>query len=599
MADDQKKSQKQIIEGIVKNFGNKPGRLMDIVREVQSKLGYISDESAHLIAKMLGIMYVEVIDMLSFYSFYTRTSLGKSVIRLSSCVVDKMHGMKEVADAFEKHTGTTFGNTSSDGEFSLEYTACTGMCDQGPAALVNGNVLTNITPKDVPGIVESLRKGSAVNGRSAEAQPDTFVDVNLRKPGPVIFSPMDHGSAIRAAMNLSPEQVIETVNNSRLRGRGGAGFPTGMKWSLCRKAKGEEHYVLCNADEGEPGTFKDRVILTENPDLLFEGMTIAGYALGAREGILYLRGEYHYLYSSLLQVLGHRRHLGLLGENICGREEFNFDIRIQLGAGAYVCGEESALIESLEGKRGAPRDRPPFPVTKGYKNQPSSVNNIETYCCVARILEKGAEWFVKLGTKDSTGTKLFSVSGDCKHPGVYELEFGLTIDDLLEIVGANDANAVQIGGPSGTCVAPKDFGRKICFEDISTGGSVIIFGPGRDMLDVVREFTEFFIEESCGWCAPCRIGTTLLLRTLDKVIQGKGTKSDLTELENLGNTIKNMSRCGLGQSAANPVLTSLKNFPDLYNAKLKSDDFVPVFDFNQALAEGIEIAGRQPVWEEE
>jgi [NiFe] hydrogenase diaphorase moiety large subunit len=595
MADDQK----QLIEGIVKNFGNNPNRLMDIVREVQSKTGYISEESAHQIAKLLGIVYVEVIDMVSFYSFLERAPGGKSVVRLSSCVVDRMHGMKEVADAFEKHTGTNFGSTGSDGEFTLEYTSCTGMCDQGPAALVNGQVLTNIKPEDVPGIVESLRGGNAGSGSGSEVRPDTQVDLNLRKTGPVIFSPMDHGAAIRAAMNLFPDQVIETINNSRLRGRGGAGFPTGMKLSFCRKAEGEEHYVLCNADEGEPGTFKDRVILTEAPDLLFEGMTIAGYALGAREGILYLRGEYQYLYSYLLQVLGHRRHLGLLGENICGREEFNFDIRIQLGAGAYVCGEESALIESLEGKRGAPRDRPPFPVTKGYKGQPSSVNNVETYCCVARVLEKGAEWFSALGTKDSTGTKLFSVSGDCDHPGVYELEFGITIDDLLEIVGAKTSDAVQIGGPSGSCVAPKDFGRRICFEDISTGGSVIVFGPGRDMLEVVREFTEFFIEESCGWCAPCRIGTTLLLRSLDKIIEGKGTKSDLADLENLGNTIKTMSRCGLGQSAANPVLTSLKNFPDLYHKKLKSEDFFPVFDFKQALAEGIEIAGREPVWEEE
>ncbi|MCK5569622.1 MAG: hypothetical protein KAJ15_07885, partial [Spirochaetes bacterium] len=367
----------------------------------------------------------------------------------------------------------------------------------------------------------------------------------------------------------------------------------------CRKAEGEKHYVICNADEGEPGTFKDRVILTETPDLLFEGMTIAGYALGAEEGLLYLRAEYQYLYSYLLQVLGHRRHLGLLGENICGREGFNFDIRIQLGAGAYICGEESALIESMEGKRGAPRDRPPFPVTRGYKDQPSSVNNIETYCCAARIMEKGVEWFSALGTKDSTGTKLFSVSGDCKYSGVYELEFGLTIDDLLDIVGAEDAKAVQIGGPSGTCVAPKDFGRKICFEDISTGGSIIVFGPERDILQVVHDFTEFFIEESCGWCAPCRVGTTLLLRMLNKIMDGNGTKSDLAELENLGNTIKIMSRCGLGQTAANPILTTLKNFQNLYRARIKPEDYVPRFNFDKALADGIEIAGRQPVWEEE
>ena len=591
--------QKQVIEGIIKNFGKDRGRLMDIVREVQSKLGCVSDESARLISEELGIHYVEVIDMVSFYSFLERSPAGESTVLLSSCIVCKMHGMEEVAEAFEKAAGTTFGGTSSDGTLSLEYTSCTGMCDQGPAALINGKVMTNISPGDVPGIVSSLRKGETGTVNESSARPDAQVDLNLRKTGPVIFSPMDHGSAVRAAINISPEQVIETINSSRLRGRGGAGFPTGMKWSFCRKAEGEKHYVLCNADEGEPGTFKDRVILTETPDLLFEGMTIAGYAIGAAEGLLYLRAEYQYLYSYLLQVLERRRHLGLLGENICGREGFNFDIRIQLGAGAYICGEESALIESLEGKRGAPRDRPPFPVTKGYENQPSSVNNIETFCCAARIMEKGNEWFSALGTKDSTGTKIFSVSGDCKHSGVYELEFGLTIDDLLDIVGAEDAKAVQIGGPSGTCVAPKDFGRKICFEDISTGGSIIVFGQERDILQVVHEFTEFFIEESCGWCAPCRVGTTLLLRMLNKIMDGNGTKSDLAELENLSNTIKIMSRCGLGQTAANPILTTLKNFQDLYQAKIKPEEYVPRFNFDKALADGIEIAGRQPVWEEE
>jgi [NiFe] hydrogenase diaphorase moiety large subunit len=372
-----------------------------------------------------------------------------------------------------------------------------------------------------------------------------------------------------------------------------------MKWKFCRQAKGDDHYVICNADEGEPGTFKDRVILTETPDLVFEGMTIAGYALGAKKGLFYLRAEYQYLYRYLQKVLSHRRHIGLLGSHIGGKEGFDFDIRIQLGAGAYICGEESSLIESLEGKRGAPRDRPPFPVTKGYKDQPSSVNNVETYCCVSRVLAEGADWFSQFGTKDSTGTKLFSVSGDCKKPGVYELEFGITIDDLLQLVEGEDAQAVQVGGPSGNCIAPKDFGRKLCFEDLSTGGSIIVFGPKRNMLEIVRDFTEFFIEESCGWCVPCRVGTTLILKKLDQILEGKATNQDLDELEKLGTTVKNMSRCGLGQSAANPILTTLKNLPNIYAGLIKSEDFVPPFDFEKALAEGIELAGRQPVWEGE
>ena len=593
-------AQKSFIADVVKNYGKARHRLMDIALDVQAQYGCISDESAKIMADELGIPFVEVIDMVSFYYFLSRKPKGKSIVRLSNSVVDKMSGMEAVAKAFEDAVGIPFGSTTSDGAITLEYTSDIGMCDQAPAALVNGMVMTKLCPEDVPGIVDSLKKGKPPGAVSKdEARPDAQVDLNLIQQGPVIFAPVERGTALRAAVNKSPEEVIEEVTKSGLRGRGGAGFPTGMKLNFCRKAKGAEHFVICNADEGEPGTFKDRVILTEVPDLLFEGMTIAGYTIGAREGLLYLRGEYDYLRGYLEKVLSRRRHLGLLGENIAGKEGFNFDIRIQMGAGAYVCGEESSLIESLEGKRGAPRDRPPFPVTKGYMNQPSSVNNVETLCCVSRIMEKGADWFKSMGTKDSTGTKLLSVSGDCKHPGVYEVEFGIVVDEFLKLVGAEDAQAIQIGGPSGNCIAPKDFGRKICFEDIPTGGSMIVFGEKRDMLQVVREFTEFFIEESCGWCAPCRVGPTLLLRMLDKVIEGRGTKADLKELENLGSTIKTMSRCGLGQTAANPVLTTLQNLAEIYRSKIGEEEFVPSFQIDKALAEGIGIAGREPVWEEE
>jgi [NiFe] hydrogenase diaphorase moiety large subunit len=593
-------AQKSFISDVVKKYNKARHRLMDIARDVQAQYGCISDDAAKSIADELGIPFVEVIDMVSFYYFLSREKKGKTIIRLSNSVVDRMYGMEAVAEAFEKAVGVPFGGTTSDGAITLEYTSDIGMCDQAPAALVNGTVMTKLCTKDIPGIVDALRKGKSLGVEAKDgARPDAQVDLNLIQHGPVIFAPFERGSAVRAALNMSPEEVIEEVTKSGLRGRGGAGFPTGMKWDFCRKAKGGKHYLICNADEGEPGTFKDRVILTEAPDLLFGGMTVAGYAIGASEGLLYLRGEYQYLHSYLEQVLMRRRHLGLLGENIAGKEGFNFDIRIQLGAGAYVCGEESSLIESLEGRRGAPRDRPPFPVTKGYMNQPSSVNNVETLCCVSRIMEKGADWFKSIGTKDSTGTKLLSVSGDCKKPGVYEIEFGIVVAELLGLVGAKDAQAIQIGGPSGNCIAPKDFGRKICFEDIPTGGSVIVFGEKRDMLEVVREFTEFFSEESCGWCAPCRVGTTLLLRMLDKVIDGRGTKADLEALENLGTTIKTMSRCGLGQTAANPVLTTLKNLSGIYRSKIKDEEYIPSFQIDKALEAGIEIAGREPVWEEE
>lgn len=586
------------IKGIIEECGPDRTRLMDIALAVQDRFGCISEESIEEIAHSLGIPLIEVRDMVSFYSFFERRKVGKNIVRLCNSVVERMKGMEPVARAFEKSAGIPFGSTTADGSITLSYTPCIGMSDQAPSALINGIPVTNIRPENVPGIVEELKRGKKYRTDTLTLS-SVQVENNLIKAGPVIFSPMERGKAIRAALNMTPDEVINAINLSRLRGRGGAGFPTGMKWSFCRKARGDAHYVICNADEGEPGTFKDRVILTEAPDLVFEGMTIAGYAIGATEGYLYLRGEYRYLLNHLEQALERRSHLGLLGPHICGKEGFDFDIRIQLGAGAYVCGEESALIESLEGKRGAPRDRPPYPVTNGYMQQPSSVNNVETFCCATRVLDRGAEWFTKLGTRDSTGTKLLSVSGDCEHPGVYEVEYGITIDALLELVGAVDTQAVQVGGPSGTTVAPKDFGRKICFEELPTGGSVMIFGSDRNLLDIVFQFTDFFVEESCGWCAPCRVGTTLLLKKLDKIIGGRGSTLDIAELETLGNTVRRMSRCGLGQTAANPILATLKNFRHIYDAKVVSTEYIPAFDFERAIAAGIDIAGREPVMEEE
>jgi [NiFe] hydrogenase diaphorase moiety large subunit len=591
------KGDSALITRIVERHGKDTGRLMDIVLEVHKELGYLSDDTVDDIAKALGIHRVQVQDMASFYSFFSRKPAARHTIRLSNCVVDKMHGLAEVAAAFEKTLGIPIGQITPDGLVGLAYTSCTGMCDQGPAALIDGMVVTGLKAADVPAIVAALKRDKSKPGGS-EVFPNAEVQLNLRQAGPVVLGPFENGTAIRKALNLTPEQVIEEINKSKLRGRGGAGFPTGMKWSFCRKAQGR-HYLICNFDEGEPGTFKDRLLVTEAADLLFEGMTVAGYALGSEEGLLYLRAEYAYLKPRLEQVLARRRRHGLLGQNIAGREGFIFDIRIQLGAGAYVCGEESALIESLEGKRGAPRDRPPYPVQRGYRFEPTSVNNVETLCCAARILEKGAEWFARHGTRDSTGTKLLSVSGDCQRPGVYEVEYGISVDQLLQLVGGEEAQAVQVGGPSGNCLAPQDYGRKISFEDIPTGGSVIVFGPERDLLKHVLDFTEFFVEESCGWCAPCRVGTTLLQRKLEKILNGRGTASDLEELRQLGNTVKTMSRCGLGQTAANPILTTLQNFPHLYRKRITDKDFIPHFEIEKAFSDYTAATGRKFVEHEE
>jgi len=371
---------------------------------------------------------------------------------------------------------------------------------------------------------------------------------------PTTFAGLSAGKGLRNALRMTPAKVIREVVRSGLKGRGGAGFPTGLKWQSAADMDGPEKFVICNADEGEPGTFKDRVLLTDFPDLVFEGMAIGGYAIGARRGILYLRGEYTYLRAFLEDRLQHRRS--------SGKKELDFDIEIRMGAGAYVCGEETALIESLEGRRGEPRNRPPFPVSTGFLDRPTIVNNVETFAWITCILVKGADWFKEIGTEKSSGLKFFSVSGDCTHSGVYEFPLGITVRELLEQVGGTGAKAVQVGGASGYCVPAAEFDRAIAFEDVSTGGSIIVFGPDRDMLQVARNFMEFFMDESCGQCTPCREGNARLMEGIELLQQGRCSMKHLRDLCALGETMQIASKCGLGQSSPNAFLSIVHHFKD-------------------------------------
>ena len=592
----------QSIRTICAAFGNSRGRLIDIVCRVQREHGHVSSQALDLIAAGIGTERVEVERVVSFYSFLSDQPEGRVVIRLCNDVIDRMHGSERVAAALEQALGIRFGETTDDGQISLRWTACIGMSDQGPAALVNDVVVTKLSTDAALAMVRQLRTHGDPqrlvrtfgDGNNGHELVQSMVVNNIRRAGPVIFDDLDPGSAIRKSTALHPAEVIRAIKTARLRGRGGAGFPTGMKWQYTRSSDAEQRYVICNADEGEPGTFKDRVVLTERAPLLFEGMTIAGYAIGATKGIVYLRAEYAYLRELLEQQLATRRERGLLGREICGKEGFDFDIRIQMGAGAYICGEETALISSAEGGRGDPKNRPPFPAQEGYRGYPSSVNNVETLCCVARILDKGAGWFNQLGTERSSGTKLFSVSGDCRSPGVFELSFGTTLRELLELVGAEDAAAVQVGGPSGKMVGPADYDRAFCFDDLATGGSIMVFGPGRDLLEVASDFMEFFIDESCGYCTPCRVGNLLLRERLEKVRAGLADEADLDYLRELGETVKVASRCGLGQGSPNPILSTLDNFQPLYKAKLQKSEgaLLATFDIQGALEGSRALTGR-------
>lgn len=383
-----------------------------------------------------------------------------------------------------------------------------------------------------------------------------------KRNGLVLFTDYQQGSAVKKAVTLTRDDILFELREAKLKGRGGAGFPTSTKWMLTAAAIADKKYIVCNADEGEPGTFKDRVLLLEYPELVFEGMVIAGYTIGAEYGFVYLRGEYNYMLKSLNDYLAMMRKENLLGKDIAGKKGFNFDIEIKLGAGAYVCGEETALIESLEGNRGEPRNRPPYPVNRGYLGYPTIVNNVETLASVPHIINKGGEWYCTNGTDKSTGSKLFSVSGDCEKPGVYELPWGTTINELLDLVGAKDTKAVQVGGASGVCLNQEQFGRKLAYEDAGTGGSIMIFNSKRSMIKVLKNFMEFFVEESCGQCTPCRIGNRKLLEGVEMIEKGTFTFGYINSLKELAKTMQIASKCGLGQSSPNSFLSILENFDD-------------------------------------
>ncbi|MAE64200.1 MAG: NADH:ubiquinone oxidoreductase [Phycisphaeraceae bacterium] len=598
-------AREQEIREICRTCHDDPTRLLDVLLEAQSRYRCVDDDSIDAIARTLDLPRVTVESAVTFYAFLSREPLGRIVIRLCDDVVDRMHGLAEVAEAFAEELGVEVGETTADGAFTLTYTPCIGMCDQAPAALINDTVVTGVDRVKARGIIRALREHGdpsklvdrTGDGNNAHPLVHAMVQNNLSHIGQVLFSPINRGEAIRKALGMTPAEVIRVLKTARLRGRGGAGFPCGMKWEFTRAAESERKFVICNADEGEPGTFKDRVLLTERADRIFAGMTVAGYAIGAREGLMYLRGEYAYLKTFLEDMLTRRRADDLLGQDITGKNGFDFDIRIQMGAGAYVCGEETALISSAEGTRGDPKNRPPFPAQKGYLGCPTVVNNCETLCCVTKILEEGPGTFSELGTEQSSGTKLLSISGDCDMPGVYEIEFGMTLRDVLDMVHAQDTQAVQVGGPSGQLVGPQDFDRRFCFDDLATGGAVTIFDTTRDLLEIVRDYMAFFVDESCGYCTPCRVGNVLLKDGIERLMAGQGEPEDLDRFEQIGAMMKTCSRCGLGQTSWKPVGTSMKSFRAAYEARVERDPngFRRSFDLKRAVAEGERVQRRESV----
>ena len=547
-------------------------KLLPILEEVQAKKGYISDKDMQEIADRLKIHPVEVYSVITFYSFLSSEKKGKHMIRVSNCMPNEMAGGQNVLKAFEKALKIKAGQTTKNGKFTLKTTGCIGMCDSSPAIMLDAALIGGVTPALIKRIVKEPEKVI----KEVVSRQSSVVRKEIGRKGQVIFSAIQPSAGLKKALELGRSGVLDAVRDSNLKGRGGAGFPTGVKWNLAATAHADKKFVVCNADEGEPGTFKDRVLLTEYPGLLLEGMAIAGFAIGAEAGFLYLRGEYGSFLPMLEKKLEEMRKEGVLGRNITGKKGFNFDIEIRLGAGAYICGEETALIESLEGNRGEPRNRPPFPVNTGFEGYPTIVNNVETFVAVPHIVAKGAEWFKSIGTERSSGSKLLSISGDCKRPGVYEVPFGTSIKEILKLAAGEDAKAVQVGGASGTCVTRGEFGRKIAFEDFPTGGSVIVFGKKRKMLDAAENFLKFFEEEHCGQCTPCREGVPVLLEGIRMLKKGECSSDYLKDLLSLSETMQCASKCGLGQSAPNAFLSIIENFSSEYelsNKKTKEQVF--------------------------
>ena len=370
----------------------------------------------------------------------------------------------------------------------------------------------------------------------------------------LIFDSIDIMKVMKKAFEMTSDEIIEQILASGLKGRGGAGFPTGLKWKYTAAEKDPEKYIVCNADEGEPGTFKDREILDRVASKVYAGMAIAGKAMGARKGFIYLRGEYRFLLPQLFIEL-HKFH------KLINEIGYDFSIEYRMGSGAYICGEESALFESIEGFRGEPRNKPPYPTVSGLFSKPTSINNVETLVTAVMIIEKGPQEYVKLGTKDSRGSKVFSISGDTPIPGIFELELGMTVQEFVNEFGDGDTKAVQVGGASGFCVPRKKFGETIIgFEGVPTGGSMKLFNSSRSMYNVLHNYLDFFAEESCGQCTPCRVGCQQLLKGIEKVKKGDSKSTYLNELVKLADTMKVASKCGLGQSVGNAFKSIVENF---------------------------------------
>ncbi len=542
--------------------------LLPALHAAQKIYGWISESVATEISKSLRVPLADVHGVIEFYSLFYNEPIGSRVIRVCTDQACALKGADGLIKHLCQHYDVEPGQTTRDLTLTIEASPCLGLCEQAPAALVDGDAETNIgadfhtydlgRPKSIVAGSIRLLTANCGNGTASLAAYGTY-------------------PAFTKALSMTPEEIVNEIKASALVGRGGAAFPTGIKWEGAAKAPGMEKYVICNADESEPGTFKDRILLIDDPHRTIEGMLIAGYAIGAGQGYIYIRAEYPYILPVLEKAMDEAREANLLGGNILG-SGFSFDIEIRVGAGAYICGEETALFESIEGKRGFPRVKPPFPTTHGLFGKPTVINNVETLCNVPLIISQGSAEYRKIGTEKSPGPKLFCVSGDVPKPGLYEVPFGVTLRELLAMAGEAAAGdetgkrmqAVLFGGAAGAFATSEHLDVKLTFEDLRAAGLplgsgvVMVFDETRDMRDVLKRLGHFFAHESCGKCYPCQMGTQRQMEILDRMAGGTVLEGDLIRLQDVGWTMTDASLCGLGQTAATAVLSAMKLWPELF-----------------------------------
>ena len=538
--------------------------LLPALHAAQELYGWLPEEVASEIAKSLRVPLVDVHGVIEFYSLFYNEQVGRRFIRVCTDPACALKGGDRLLQHLCQHYKVEPGQTTDDLSLTIEQSPCLGLCEQAPAALVDKDAETNVSPDfhsyDL-GLPKSLVYGS-IRELTANCGAGTTSLAKYRRYEGLV-----------KALQMEPAKVIAEIKTSGLVGRGGAAFPTGIKWEGAAQTQADQKYVICNADESEPGTFKDRILLLDDPHKTIEGMCIAAYAIGATKGYIYVRGEYPYILPVLEKALEEARDAGWLGEQI-QNSGFSFDIEARVGAGAYICGEETALFESIEGKRGFPRVKPPFPTTHGLFGKPTVINNVETLCNVPMILEKGASAYRAIGTEKSPGPKLFCVSGDVKKPGLYEVPFGVTLRELLDMAGGvadgRELKSVLFGGAAGAFATSDHLDVKMTFEDLRAAGLplgsgvVMVFDETRDMRDVLKRLGHFFAHESCGKCYPCQIGTQRQMEILDRLAAGRTLPEDADRLQDVGWTMTDASLCGLGQTAATAVLSAMKLWPELF-----------------------------------